>query len=113
MEYKRGQVWLADLSSAVGCEQGGIRPVLIISNNIGNSKSPVVIVAPITTKIGKKRLPTQVFVEKGYGLAYDSMIQCEQIKTIDKQRLSYLLAEIKPIWLLNAIDKAIKISLGV
>ena len=113
MEYKRGQIWLADLSAAVGSEQGGVRPVMIISNNIGNSRSPVVIVAPITTKIYKKRLPTQVLVQSQYGLAYDSIVQCEQIKTIDKQRLNYLLGEIKPIWILNAIDKAIKISLGV
>lgn len=115
MEIKRGQIWYADLSPIVGSEQGGARPVVVISNDIGNSKSPVIIVAPLTTKVSKKKLPTQVILENECGLIYDSMVMCEQIRVIDKQRLKGKepLATITQSWIMNAINKAIKISLGV
>lgn len=113
MEIKRMQVWYADLSPVKGCEQGGYRAVVVISNNKGNAVSPVVIAAPITSKIGKKRLPTQVILGSYQGTLVDSMIMCEQIKTIDKSRLMKLLFEITEPNLIAAIDKAIKVSLGI
>ena len=114
MEIKRGQIWYADLSPIRGSEQGGMRPVVIVSNDKGNAVSPVVIVAPITTKIGKKKLPTQVLVGTESGLKVLSMVMCEQIRTIDKTRLlgKEPMGNVKP-YLMTAIDKALKISLGV
>jgi mRNA interferase MazF len=113
MEVKRMQVWYADLSPVKGCEQGGHRAVVVISNDKGNAVSPISIVAPITSKIGKKRLPTQVIIGSYQGTLVDSMIMCEQIKTIDKSRLMKLLFEITEPSLIAAIDKAIKVSLGI
>ena len=114
MEIKKGQIWYADMSPVIGSEQGGLRPVLIISNDIGNSKSPVVIVAPITSVVSKKKLPTQVLIGTESGLKVLSMVMCEQLKTIDKRRLqmSEPFGTAKP-YIMNAIDKAIKISLGL
>ena len=113
MEYKRMQVWYADLSPVVGSEQGGLRPVVIISNDKGNRRSPVVIAAPITTKIGKHRLPTQVILPTEVGVLVDSMIECEQLRTMDKQRLKKLLFEITDTALICAINRAVRISLEV
>ena len=114
MEIKRGQIWYADLSPIRGSEQGGMRPVVIVSNDKGNAVSPVIIVAPITTKIGKKKLPTQVLVGTESGLKVLSMVMCEQVRTIDKTRLlgKEPMGNVKP-YLMTAIDKALKISLGV
>ena len=111
MEIKRGQIWYTDLTPVVGSEQGGFRPVLIISNDIGNAHSPVVIAAPITTKISKKKLPTQVIV-KGCGLISESMIMCEQIRTIDKTRIKGYVGTLTATYQAE-VNKAIKISLGV
>lgn len=111
MEIKRGQIWYTDLTPVVGSEQGGFRPVLIISNDIGNRHSPVVIVAPITTKISKKKLPTQVIV-KGCGLIAESMIMCEQVRTIDKMRIRGYVGTITQEYQVE-INKAIKASMGV
>ena len=114
MEIKRGQIWYADLSPVRGSEQGGMRPVLIISNDKGNAVSPVVIVAPITSVISKKKLPTQILIGTESGLKYLSMVMCEQIRTIDKSRIiaKEPFGEVKP-YLMAAIDKALKVSLGV
>lgn len=113
MEIKRGQIYYADLSSVCGSEQGGIRPVLIVSNDKGNAASPVVIVAPITTKIRKKKLLTQILVGTESGLKCLSMVMCEQLRTIDKKRLSFECVGTVPQWIMRAINNAIKISLEV
>lgn len=85
---KRGDIYYADLSPVVGSEQGGLRPVLIVQNDVGNKYSPTVIAAAITSKLGKTRLPTHidVYAEK-VGLQRDSVVLLEQIRTIDKRRL--------------------------
>ena len=107
MNIKRGQVYYCDLSPVVGSEQGGLRPCLVISNDIGNKHSPVVIIAPLTTKISKYRLPTQVLTQDG-----KSMIELEQIRTIDKSRISTLYTSVAQETMVQ-VDRAIKISLGV
>lgn len=107
MDIKRGQVYYCDLSPVVGSEQGGLRPCLIISNDIGNKHSPVVIVAPLTTKTNKFHLPTQVLTQDG-----KSMIALEQIRTIDKRRITTLYTTIAQETMMQ-VDRAIKISLGV
>ena len=114
MEIKRGQIWYADLSPIRGSEQGGLRPVVVVSNNKGNEVSPVIIVAPITSVASKKKLPTQVLIGTESGLKALSMVMCEQLRTIDKSRIkmSEPFGEVKP-YLMAAIDKAIKVSLGV
>lgn len=88
MNAKRGDIYYADLSPVIGSEQGGVRPVLIVQNDIGNRYSPTVIVAAITSQISKAKLPTHVEISaKEYGLPKDSVILLEQIRTIDKKRL--------------------------
>ncbi len=88
MTIKRGEIYYADLSPVVGSEQGGIRPVLIIQNDIGNKYSPTVIAAAITSQRDKTKLPTHIQVDAdGCGLAKDSIVLLEQVRTIDKQRL--------------------------
>ena len=85
---KRGDVFYADLRPVVGSEQGGVRPVLIIQNDVGNKYSPTVICAAITSKLNKAKLPTHIELDaKRYGLVKDSVILLEQLRTIDKQRL--------------------------
>ena len=94
MEVHRGEVFYADLSPVVGSEQGGIRPVLIIQNEIGNRHSPTVIAAAITSRQDKNRLPTHISVRADRcGLAKDSIILTEQIRTLDKRRLRELIAQ--------------------
>ena len=88
MNIKRGEIYYADLSPVVGSEQGGIRPVLIIQNDVGNRYSPTVIAAAITSQRDKTKLPTHISVEAtDCGLAKDSIILLEQVRTIDKKRL--------------------------
>ena len=108
LKVKRGQVYYADLSPVIGSEQGGMRPVVIIQNDIGNAHSPTTIVACVTSVQTKKKLPTHVDIP----LFKDSIILAEQIKTIDKQRLKNLIAEVSTDTMAQ-VDKAIKISLGV
>ena len=85
---RRGEIYYADLSPVVGSEQGGVRPVLIVQNDIGNKYSPTVIVAAITSQINKAKLPTHIEISASeYGLPKDSVILLEQIRTIDKKRL--------------------------
>ena len=114
LKVKRGQIYYADLSPVIGSEQGGMRPVVIVSNDKGNVVSPVVIVAPITSVVNKKRLPTQVLIGTESGLKVLSMVLCEQLRTIDKSRIMIKepLGEVKP-YLMAVIDKALKVSLGV
>ncbi|MCI1859359.1 MAG: type II toxin-antitoxin system PemK/MazF family toxin [Sporolactobacillus sp.] len=113
MIVKRGDVYFADLSPVVGSEQGGVRPVLIIQNDIGNRFSPTVIVAAITAQIQKAKLPTHVEIDaKRYGFDRDSVILLEQIRTIDKQRLTDKITHLDEE-MMNHVNKAIQISLSL
>jgi mRNA interferase MazF len=110
---KRGDVYFADLSPVVGSEQGGVRPVLIIQNDIGNRFSPTVVVAAITAQIQKAKLPTHVEIDaKKYGFDRDSVILLEQIRTIDKQRLTDKITHLDEE-MMNNVNEAIQISLGL
>jgi mRNA interferase MazF len=112
-EIKRGDIYFADLSPVVGSEQGGIRPVLIIQNNIGNRFSPTVVVAAITSQIQKAKLPThiEIHVDK-YKLERDSVILLEQIRTIDKQRLTDKITHLDSL-MMEKVNDALQISLGL
>ncbi|PLR81109.1 type II toxin-antitoxin system endoribonuclease NdoA [Bacillus sp. V33-4] len=113
MIVKRGDVYFADLSPVVGSEQGGVRPVLVIQNDIGNRFSPTVIVAAITAQIQKAKLPTHVeIVAKRYGFERDSVILLEQIRTIDKQRLTDKITHLDDE-MMEKVDEALQISLGL
>ena len=110
---KRGDIYFADLSPVVGSEQGGVRPVLIIQNNTGNKFSPTVIVAAITAQIQKAKLPTHVEINaKRYGLAKDSVILGEQIRTIDKKRLTEKVAHLGEE-MMGEVDNALMVSFGM
>lgn len=110
---KRGDVYFADLSPVVGSEQGGVRPVLVIQNDIGNRFSPTVIVAAITAQIQKAKLPTHVEIDaKAYGFDRDSVILLEQIRTIDKQRLTDKITHLDEE-MMNRVNEALMISLGL
>ncbi|MDA2502827.1 type II toxin-antitoxin system endoribonuclease NdoA [Bacillus cereus] len=113
MIVKRGDVHFADLSPVVGSEQGGVRPVLVIQNDIGNRFSPTVIVAAITAQIQKAKLPTHVEIDaKKYGFERDSVILLEQIRTIDKQRLTDKITHLDEVMMIR-VDEALQISLGL
>nr|4HKE_A Chain A, Addiction module toxin component PemK [Bacillus anthracis]4HKE_B Chain B, Addiction module toxin component PemK [Bacillus anthracis] len=113
MIVKRGDVYFADLSPVVGSEQGGVRPVLVIQNDIGNRFSPTVIVAAITAQIQKAKLPTHVEIDaKKYGFERDSVILLEQIRTIDKQRLTDKITHLDEVMMIR-VDEALQISLGL
>ncbi|MDM5450853.1 type II toxin-antitoxin system PemK/MazF family toxin [Peribacillus simplex] len=113
MVVKRGDVYFADLSPVVGSEQGGTRPVLILQNDIGNRFSPTVIVAAITAQIQKAKLPTHVEINaKKYGFERDSVILLEQIRTIDKQRLTDKITHLdEPM--MQKVNEGLQISLGL
>jgi mRNA interferase MazF len=113
VDVKRGYIFYADLSPVVGSEQGGIRPVLVIQNDVGNRYSPTVIVAAITSQIDKAKLPTHVEVSAAdYNLEKDSVILLEQIRTIDKQRLEKKITELDER-LMRKVDEALRISIGL
>lgn len=113
VNIKRGDVYFADLSPVRGSEQGGQRPVLIIQNNIGNKYSPTVIIAAITAKIAKAKLPTHVEVEASkVGLIKDSVILLEQVRTIDKTRLIQKLGQLEDEVMVE-VNRALAISLGL
>ncbi len=110
---KRGEVYLADLSPVQGSEQGGKRPVVIIQNNVGNYHSPTVIVAAITGRIDKAKIPTHVEISKDtYNLDKDSVILLEQVRTIDKKRLREKLTYLNEEKM-KEVDKALMISLDL
>jgi mRNA interferase MazF len=110
---KRGDVFFADLSPVVGSEQGGVRPVLVIQNDIGNRFSPTVIVAAITAQIQKAKLPTHVEIDaKIYGFDRDSVILLEQIRTIDKQRLTDKITHLDEE-MMDRVNESLQISLGL
>lgn len=110
--FKRGDVFYADLSPVIGSEQGGLRPVLIIQNDVGNHYSPTVIVAAITARITKPKMPTHVGISSKDGVERDSVILLEQVRTIDKQRLRDRVAHLDDK-IMKRVDKALKISLGI
>lgn len=113
MTVRRGEIYYADLSPVVGSEQGGMRPVLIVQNDVGNKYSPTVIAAAITSQKDKTRLPTHI--ELGVtntGLARDSVVLLEQIRTIDKQRLKEKMGRLDDPSM-NEIDRALSISVGL
>ena len=113
MEINRGEVFYADLSPVVGCEQGGTRPVVIVQNNVGNRHSPTVIAAAITSRQDKTNLPTHIAVKgESCGLAKDSVVLLEQIRTIDKRRLKEKTGH-ADCELCEDIEHALKISLGL
>ncbi len=108
----KGELYYADLTPVVGSEQGGIRPVLVIQNNVGNKYSPTVIVAAITSKINSKaKLPTHVSLPDNIGLEKDSIVLLEQIRTIDKQRIGKFIGTINGATLQD-VNNAIKVSIA-
>ncbi|MFP3154494.1 type II toxin-antitoxin system PemK/MazF family toxin [Lachnospiraceae bacterium ZAX-1] len=111
MIIRRGDIYYADLRPVVGSEQGGIRPVLIIQNDIGNKHSPTVICAAITSKMNKAKLPTHVELDSGkYAIVKDSVILLEQLRTIDKLRLKDKVCHLD-VEVLKKVEKALEISL--
>jgi mRNA interferase MazF len=110
---KRGDIYYADLSPVIGSEQGGVRPVLIIQNDIGNKYSPTVIAAAITSQINKAKLPTHIEIAAlEYGLAKDSVILMEQIRTIDKRRLKEKIGHLDDDLMIKVKD-ALGVSFGL
>jgi len=108
---KRGDIFYADLRPVIGSEQGGVRPVLIIQNDVGNKHSPTVICAAITSKMNKAKLPTHVEIDAGrYEIVRDSVILLEQLRTIDKKRLKDRVCHLD-IEILEQVNKALQISL--
>ncbi len=113
MSVHRGEIYYADLSPVVGSEQGGIRPVLIVQNDVGNRHSPTVIAAAITSRRDKARLPTHITVTGGTsGLAKDSIILLEQIRTLDKRRLRERMGELDTASM-DKVDSALSVSFGL
>ncbi len=113
MNIKRGEIYYADLSPVVGSEQGGIRPVLIIQNDVGNRYSPTVIAAAITSQREKNKLPTHISVEASdCGLAKDSIVLLEQVRTIDKKRLKEKMGMLDGASM-GMVDKALSVSFGL
>lgn len=111
MVIHRGDIYYADLRPVIGSEQGGVRPVLIIQNDIGNRHSPTVICAAITSKMNKAKLPTHVELEASkYDLMKDSVVLLEQLRTIDKQRLKDKVCRLDSE-ILQKVDRALEISL--
>lgn len=110
---KRGEIYYADLSPVVGSEQGGVRPVLIIQNDVGNKYSPTVIAAAITSQRDKAKLPTHIELQaQSCGLQKDSTVLLEQVRTIDKKRLREKMGEITPETM-SSINSALSISFGL
>ena len=111
-QIKRGEIYYADLSPVVGSEQGGVRPVLVVQNDIGNKYSPTVIVCAITSKMTKAKLPTHIELPaEQYNLPKDSVALLEQIRTLDKQRLQQKVTTLAPSKM-QQVNKALLISLG-
>ena len=113
MSVKRGDIYYADLSPVVGSEQGGLRPVLIVQNDVGNKYSPTVIAAAITSRMGKSRLPTHIDIPGvNAGLSKDSVILLEQVRTIDKRRLKEKMGHLDDD-MMNSVNSAIAVSFGL
>ena len=113
MDIIRGDIYYADLSPVVGSEQGGVRPVLVIQNNVGNKFSPTVIIAAITSQLSKAKLPTHIELNKEqYNLVKDSVVLLEQIRTLDKRILKDKICSIDDTTM-HQVDIAMMISLGI
>jgi len=113
LNIRRGDIYYADLSPVVGSEQGGIRPVVILQNDVGNKHSPTVIAAAITSKTDKTRLPTHIdVIANNNGLAKDSVILLEQLRTLDKMRLKEKMGHLEDD-LMAKVNEAINISMGL
>ena len=113
LNIKRGDIYYADLSPVVGSEQGGIRPVLIVQNNVGNRYSPTVIAVAITSQQSKAKLPTHIPLHaNSAGLSKDSVVLLEQVRTIDKRRLKEKMGSVDET-AMNAVNNAISISFGL
>jgi mRNA interferase MazF len=113
LDVKRGDVFYADLNPVVGSEQGGLRPVLVIQNDIGNYYSPTTIVAALTSRIKRAKLPTHVELPAGQGyLAVDSVVLLEQLRTIDKTRLHDRICTLDEE-IMKRVNRAAEISLGL
>lgn len=113
MTIKRGEIYYADLSPVVGSEQGGVRPVLIVQNDVGNKYSPTVIAAAITSQQEKSKLPTHIQISaKECGLTKNSIVLLEQIRTIDKKRLKEKMGELD-ITSMNEVNLALSVSFGL
>lgn len=113
MDIFRGEIYYADLSPVVGSEQGGVRPVLVLQNDVGNKYSPTVIVAAITSKLSKAKLPTHIELDKDkYNLPKDSVVLLEQLRTLDKQRLKEKVSELDEK-MMQRVEVATMISLGI
>ena len=113
MTVKRGDIYYADLSPVIGSEQGGVRPVLIVQNDVGNRFSPTVIAAAITSQKDKARLPTHIQVDSvGSGLAKDSIVLLEQIRTIDKKRLKEHMGRLDD-FSMKRVNQALQVSFGL
>ena len=111
MIVHKNEVYYADLSPVVGSEQGGVRPVLVVQNNVGNKYSPTVIVAAITSQINKAKIPTHIELGTDYGLAKDSVLLLEQIRTLDKRRLKEKIGFLDDKCM-QSVNEALLISLG-
>jgi len=110
---KKGDLYFADLSPVVGSEQGGVRPVLVVQNDVGNKYSPTIIVAAVTSQTGKAKLPTHVPLEASSGgLSKDSVVLLEQLRTIDKQRLKERIGTLNEKQIPD-VDEALSVSLGI
>ena len=113
MEVVRGEIYYADLSPVVGSEQGGVRPVLVVQNNVGNKFSPTIIVAAITSQLTKAKLPTHIELAKEeYNLIKDSVVLLEQLRTLDKRRLKERICVLNEA-VMQKVDVAIMISLAL
>lgn len=113
MVVKKGDIFFADLSPVIGSEQGGVRPVIVIQNDVGNKYSPTVIVAAITSQINKAKLPTHVEIKAGdHGLNKDSVILLEQLRTVDKRRLKERIGRMEAE-AMKKVNEALVISLGI
>ena len=113
MLIRRGDIYYADLSPVIGSEQGGVRPVLVVQNDVGNKYSPTVIAAAVTSQINKVKMPTHIEIKADeYGLAKDSVILLEQVRTIDKKRLKDKIGKLDDE-LMNRVNEALSISFGL
>ena len=113
MNIKRGEIYYADLSPVIGSEQGGVRPVLIVQNDVGNRYSPTVIAAAITSQRDKTNLPTHIKVDAdGCGLSKDSIVLLEQVRTIDKRRLKERMGSLD-VDAMDMVDRALSVSFGL
>lgn len=113
MEVRRGDIFIADLNPVVGSEQGGVRPVVIVQNDRGNRFSPTVICAAMTSRLTKNDLPTHVWVaSKDSGLKSDSLVLCEQLRTLEKRRLQARVGHIDEL-VLRRVEAALRAALGM